>query len=344
MPTGWVTEGSPDGPYFRSRYRVNQPKPYVNPLPTISMSWTAYSVGSTSTQMPSGGFQAILMNYYDDVTSRALNRALRGLNGKFSNLSNIALTLLERKQSIAMIAKRSSQLLKAARQIRKFDFRGAAKTFGITLPKRVSRKRQFADNWLEYHFGWSPLIGDIGGAVKVLQGQPPSEYVRATGTYSGSSRSWNQFVDYPTPSRAFEHTFSATATVGCRIVQVNPDLALANALGFTDPATLAWESVPFSFVVDWFANVSDFLSQMSAMIGYTVDRAYNKIFFAASGTETQFAWSSSGKSSFTDIGRGWRFERAVGIPSVSLELKPFNGFSPTRGLTAISLLLQFLKK
>lgn len=336
--------GNPLGGSFRSRYRTTQPRPWVSPLPTTSMEWNAFSTGSYDTAATAAGMQAILMQGRDDVVSRATNKAVANFNGTFSNLSNMALTLLERKQTVSMIAKRGSQLLKGARQIRKFDFRGAAKTFGVTIPKRASRKKQFADNWLEFHFGWSPLVGDIGEAVKVLQGQPPSIKVRATGTASAVNRSGSPYVDWPSPSRAWAHQYSSKVTVGARIIQVNPDLALANALGFTDPATLAWESIPFSFVVDWFANVADFLSQMSATIGYTLSGEYTKILYQASGTETSFVWApGGGKSSKTDVGRGWEFKRLLGLPSVSLKLRPFNGFSPTRGLTAISLLVQFLK-
>jgi hypothetical protein len=45
-------------------------------------------------------------------------------------------------------------------------------------------------------------------------------------------------------------------------------IALSSA-GVTNPLLVAWELVPFSFVVDWFLPVGNYVEQLDAMLGYT---------------------------------------------------------------------------
>jgi len=39
-------------------------------------------------------------------------------------------------------------------------------------------------------------------------------------------------------------------------------------LGITNPLLIGWELVPFSFVVDWFLPVGNWLESVDAMLGY----------------------------------------------------------------------------
>jgi hypothetical protein len=41
--------------------------------------------------------------------------------------------------------------------------------------------------------------------------------------------------------------------------------------GISNPALVAWELVPFSFVADWFVPVGDWLKQLDALLGLTVE-------------------------------------------------------------------------
>lgn len=47
----------------------------------------------------------------------------------------------------------------------------------------------------------------------------------------------------------------------------DPNVAWASSLGLLNPAVLAWESVPFSFVIDWFLPVGNFLQSLSTPLG-----------------------------------------------------------------------------
>jgi hypothetical protein len=46
-------------------------------------------------------------------------------------------------------------------------------------------------------------------------------------------------------------------------------LSTASELGLTNPLAVAWELVPFSFVVDWALPIGSFLNQIDASVGWT---------------------------------------------------------------------------
>ncbi len=62
--------------------------------------------------------------------------------------------------------------------------------------------------------------------------------------------------------------------MGCEVTISNPNLYLANNLGLANPAIVVWELIPFSFVVDWFVTVGQFLENGSAWLGLTVTKPY----------------------------------------------------------------------
>lgn len=280
----------------------------------------------------------------------AYNMAYARFKGRLSDSVSWSLTQRElRRDAMSMIVRRSIQLYGFARKLRKLDFVGAAKELGLSpsqVPKGLRRKaKAFSNNYLEFHFGWSPLVNDIGSAVNVLQGGVPPSRVSGRGKATARYRTSQ---DIP-PKKGWDWTDSDYKTE-CKIVADiavdDPNLWLANQLGYVNPATVAWELVPFSFVVDWFVNVSDFLSGYTDMLGLRITRASttyarNGVFFNSRGSyfNLENRWVTSQK--------GWQnteIERSPGIgPGPSLRVRQSWRLSPRRGLAAISLLIQQLR-
>lgn len=339
----YVVKGNPLGEFYRSYERWTQARPYSRPLRYKSLGWAVLK-NSRSNSYSASGVQSILMAGLNTCLETAMNKAVSKFYGELRAVTDLATAIAERKSSVDMIQKRALQLARAARSIKKGKFKDAARTLGMGKPpKGASRKKQFANNWLEFHFGWSPLISDIKGAVDVLQGGIPPMKVYASGYHEYWNMTSHQFVDYPSPSLAWKYQYRCRARVGCKVIGVNPDLMLANQLGLTSPQMVVWETVPFSFVVDWFSTVGDFLEQMSATVGFTLEGGWNTYLYEADGGETWFTWVNGGRGSDSWKGSGFQLQRELGIPLITIQLRPFKGFSVTRGLTAISLLLQALK-
>jgi hypothetical protein len=237
-----------------------------------------------------------------------------------------------------MIVRRATQLLAAAKAARRLDRKGLERALGIQkMPKargdRVrSGGKSGANLWLEYSFGWKPLVQDIYNATLVLVCDPPAHKVRASGRYREQISQGN-YGQYAWTTRAF---YDVKVQIQAEVYVHNPNLALANQLGLVNPATVAWELVPFSFLVDWFIPVGKMLDSWTDLLGYKIE--YPCTTTLRECTADQLYIQSSAPQAMYDHGVG--MIRTLGIPSFRMTVPPFKGFSVARGANAISLVVQ----
>lgn len=126
----------------------------------------------------------------------------------------------------------------------------------------------FSGAWLEYRYGWRPLVGSARSLYDAVQRMSQGVYQFAEGRKSQtdtqeSTSSWCVFVssyfhDWNIPGTLFH---SKRTDVNTAFAQRKVFCALRN-FGM-DPLTTAWELVPYSFVVDWFLNIDSVLSAHS---------------------------------------------------------------------------------
>jgi len=344
----------PDGnrAYLMNRTWGTQPKPYRHSLgfqfeeQDITGSYT----DGTGTTYYDCSIAGPTRNGQADYTTLAINGAYDKLVSQLGNQSQMANNLIEGHQSISMASERLLQIGRFASALRKGNLGDAAKALASPSnpkPKLKGKAKDFAGQFLEGHFGWVPLIQDVYNAMNTLQ-KPNFDSQSVVGHKTIHDR-----VDLRSEYRGGGyHSFgsaSQTNVFSCkmraRIRISNPNAYLANQLGLVNPASIAWEAVPYSFVADWFGNVGQVLNSMSDFVGIDVLDAYT-----TTSTECHISESlanvdapypsliGSGSWKMHDI----RVARSVGIIGPSLALKPFKGFSVTRGVTAISLLLQKL--
>ncbi len=130
--------------------------------------------------------------------------------------------------------------------------------------KRGKRRRlspcDVAASELIASYGLEPLIGDLFGSVMKLQDALGQDIIRRIVV----TRSASDTVDWQHSSKPYYTTTSYWETSDRVIVYVKmipheSDFTLGN------PAEIAWELVPFSFVVDWGIPVGDWLSAMDAL-------------------------------------------------------------------------------
>lgn len=300
----------------------------------------------------------------------AKNKALSKLQSSYGESAMLAVNALEVRQSYNMLVNRSLQLLGALYAVRKGNFTAFARALGTSTTElararkgrsssfggqpgarsvkpreKISNRKLNTDfrsaakdvsaTWLEYHFGWEPLVKDIYASIEVLQN--PYKPVRVVGrsrgkrTYSNGVtwRGWR--LDIPS---TFGWRISADLSVS------NPNLYRANQLGLVNPAAIAWELVPFSFVVDWFLPIGAFLNSYTAFMGLTVTNGQTTVFERSTLTYNyQYNGYSRGYSKHEVV----YCQRTMGLPDYSLRFKTIKGLSVARGATAISLLIQQLK-
>ena len=181
---------------------------------------------------------------------------------------NLAESLAELNQTANMIAKRLVDLARFANNLRHGNFSAIAKEFGRGVPNKVkaaNASKRLANGWLEVQFGWMPAVSDAYSAVEAYHKGLTTRGSRVT-KRSGSSRDSSTGVDstgglYFDPSKV-------TANAQVNGIVSNPELAKLNELGLLNPALVAWNLMPMSFVIDWFLPISTILASMTVGAGW----------------------------------------------------------------------------
>lgn len=342
-----------DGPgsHYMRQVRSKQKKPYNLPAPYnirrlhVASAWLLGSQTNYSGMLdvavdrdPKWGVSPNqTWSLFADVRVQGDNSAYGEFMKKLKSAeAMLAVNYAERAQALDMMQRRALQLYRFTRAIARRDLVGAAKELGVK-PKQTMRKRarSAADNFLEFHFGWSPLVADIYACVDLLQGPVPWGLIQGKGRkipISTKLSGGSQWAIY----KGYERSFC-----GAVVAVTNPNLFLANSLGLVNPASVLWELVPFSFLLDWFVNVGDFLTSMTDLWGVSISNAYTSQLLSIKSCETDYRYTYGGKLyGFASVQTGVWFDRRIGLPSVTLAMRPPWRLSPSRAATAISLLIQ----
>lgn len=335
----------------------------------INDTSNAGSVPYTTTKAPAYAYDAAYKSFQRKLAETAPSE----VGGESGGNASLAVSLAERKQAVDMIEKRALQLFDFARALRKGRFAEAASYLGIKLdlpvskgklkledrnrakkfrwskqplnvtalglrkpPKGVrpapSKSKTFADNYLEFHFGWSPLLADIYSAAQVLEDGIPPQTVRGRGVGKDVVKIYGTFPNY----EQWEHT--AKCQLIADVVIDNPNLNLLERLGVANPIAVLWEVVPWSFVVDWFSNIGQFLTALLPLNGVAFMRPARTDYNIWAYTKSIQFPTRLKRAKMVTV---QRYGISTGsFPAPKPMLYNFRGFSPRRGAAAISLLLQ----
>lgn len=191
------------------------------------------------------------------------------LIGKSRSNMPAPLFIAELGKTGKMVADRALRIFSAITQLKKGNLSGAAKALKAgPLSKRAKRrikrsKDQLAQGWLELKYGWLPCLSDVHSATAALNellsndGSACTISASDTATTSGPS---NWYVGSSREYFDLEIKERASITYAIPAGSVYPYFG-------QDPASFVWELIPYSFVVDWFIPVGDFLKQFGDWIG-----------------------------------------------------------------------------
>lgn len=270
--------------------------------------------------------------------TRAANKAYAKFReAAVGETASLGVTLAERKEAYGMVAKRAMGLARAYRSLRRGDFRRFLKELSVD-PKRKHRNvvrtaaHEASGLWLEYWFGWSPTVQDIYTAGGIMSQPLPADRVSGTSglRYNEERLERNQ--------RWSEEGIFLIKT-GATVRLVNPDLFLLQQFGVLNPAVVAWEVVPFSFVVDWFTGFGNYLGALTDWVGCELEHPYTTMI--CRGTRrVEFARISAGRFSNRAVYKEVGMQRRKGLQTPIATLPKFlnYGNSKTRAATAVSLL------
>lgn len=228
----------------------------------------------------------------DEVRATARSRLISKISRQ---KVNIAQNIGEYRQVQNMFLSNTRRLADAYRALRRGDIRGLQRHFKHKTQRDFKRTGRLARDqlirnpsswWLELQYGWLPLVGDVYDGMtefyrRVEQGVTIKEI-------AGASRKWdaynpsvqhNQYIFY---SRATSRR--AVCKTGITYTVDSARLANLQDWGVLNPLLLAWELMPYSFVVDWFVPVGDWLANVGYSMGLTFREGFESYLVQAEST------------------------------------------------------------
>lgn len=310
------------------------------------LRYVSFSGSNTSGYSHAASLAEAGLNGDADTTNKCYER----LVSKCHDSAQAAVNLAERKQAIDMIVTRTKQIHDAFRALRKGDpfkfFKTCTAATGKLRPRKVngkkvprwSKPKNASNLWLEYHFGWEPMVGDIYNSMKILtKDHLYDKRVTASAQKLTKLDTGGEIGQWKVTG-----SIMYTTRMCARISVTNPNAFLANQVGVLNPFAVAWELVPFSFVVDWFASVGTVIGAMSDFVGLELIQPYTTKYSSGS---TIHEYRSAPNGLVTDHFSSGCVTclRTLGIDRPVLKVKEFKGFSLARGATAIALVIQVFK-
>ncbi|UHR49823.1 MAG: maturation protein [Sanya levivirus 1] len=229
-----------------------------------------FVVKSTTSVMDStmsfGSYQSFDESLLDQAT-------LDAYSDLYQKVANVADLIRTRQETASMVVNRLRSMVSLARDLRHGRIEQASKRLGRSLhPNPKTRSGQpLGARWLEYSYGWSPLVQDVYNILD--KGFGPIMF-RSSG-FASNDLFDTKTKTFGTPSSFYgmeTHEVGVTSlqSAKCFLFAEVPGSAVSaiSAWGLDNPALLAWEALPYSFVVDWFLPVGDYLNVVGN-VGYT---------------------------------------------------------------------------
>lgn len=224
---------------------------------------------------------------------------------------------------------------------------------------RRCRDYSLSQKWLELVYGWIPLLSDIYGSIVLLSDTMSLEGMVVCGRGKAYGVTEEQFDFDPAPTLAqpgphyeLGYTFRTNHQVACDLWYRLDDIEVArvSALGLVNPAQLAWNLLPWTFVLDWLLPIGPWLGSFTADSGFefmsgTTSYKREVIGVSASGGvfegrngKTYFSGATYSQPSISCEAAFFRRNVLISRPVPGLYFK--NPLSPVHVMNAIALLRQ----
>lgn len=213
----------------------------------------------------------------ESVRQRALLKAR--LKMKQASV-NLGVAYAERNATARLLGDTASRLGRSFNKLKRGQVRAAMRELGLSDQRQMPRGSNVPNKWLELQYGWKPLLSDVYGACDALSKRNQSDW-RVTA--KAADFTTNQYTARFTGTGAgfVEAKVENGAFVRIDALPENDLTMSLRSLGITNPLLIAWELVPYSFVVDWALPVGTWLESIDAMLGYSKSQTSATLFTSA---------------------------------------------------------------
>lgn len=270
----------------------------------------------------------------------------------------------ELRETISMLKKPLAGLQDFIKDRRKWEKYSGRKPRGSTR-NRQARDRKITESlneglnaaaqcWLEARLGWRPFLMELDALRKELESGQFSERYTARGSSTRTVESTSAEVR-TTSGINFDLVNTVKSDYSVRAgILYQADLSIPQRMGFSwesIPIT-AYELIPFSFVVDWFINLGDFIQAVTPKIGVkhlsnwvTVRRSCLSTRQSGTAQLPLSGWVTQRSPNGVDEALYETVIRSPGIPSpdLTMDLDIVHALRNNRGWDALSLFIQQLQ-
>lgn len=263
---------------------------------------------------------SVTSTWWTDVDmANDLNRAVTECLVKLGdNKVDMGVALAESVKTVRHLADTSKDLYGSVLALKRRNFKGLLNILSKRSPlhnRKVVAGKTAASYWLEYNYAWKPLINEAHGLVELLKTQlEPALLVHANRTIERKFESHVPWGTSAGPWYTINYRGSGKIkhSATCRLTGKVRSSALRKlSQGLTNPAVIAWELVPYSFVVDWAIPIGNVLEAATATQGL------------------DFVWGSSTQRYFTD---GEIHFKTTAIPVITPGYAKFYKFALRRSV------------
>lgn len=284
------------------------------------------------------GVFAARMKPQGNMQNRAITECLLKLQDSKVNLGENTATA---KQTLGMITDTAINLFTGLKAIKHGDLGALKRLWG-------QPSRDAANLWLAYIYGWKPLMSDIYGGWELLNSLAPKAQllharrrisedlsIGESRVYSGGNGIYHKSIEK-----------SANCTVTCHLTAIVASETTYNSsrAGLINPLSVAWEIVPWSFVIDWCIPVGNVIQGFDAFAGLDFVGGYvSQLGEGSYSVEEDYSESGWKGSPATGYGKKRCYERAAFSSAPFPRFYTKNPISSTHAATATALLRSLLK-
>lgn len=246
-----------------------------------------------------GGLVAEDSTVWASLESAAIGKMLNDLKDQTTNLG---VAIGEGRQTANLYLDAAKRIASAGRSLRQGNLAGAASAFaGISVSRKqdVNYRQEwkkkgplaFANGWLQLQYGWKPHLSDIWGSLEFLANK--LHRMPRYRVSKGGSKTVTTTTIVPPGGLGFGDLTTVSNQYDLKIIiyysgSENHD---PSSLGLTNPLSIAWELVPWSFVVDWMLPVGNYLNNLDATYGLNFVKGCKTRFFRGRTTIAEFGVS-----------------------------------------------------
>lgn len=279
--------------------------------------WTA--VHDVVPRVYNSGKSMYLPNFvlrtYSEVSTRS--KAAVGAKGKINPiLVHSPVTLAEMPKTVRMIADAARTISRLGKSILQSGNRNEIFDLITGVKKGNSNRtiqalRGASSRYLEYRYGWRILLLEIQGLLKALDADVArNSERRAVARSRHESYRKSEHVETLTYSNAgtdsflikAEETIAASAYV---LYKADLNYQPTRDWGIRDLPLAGWELIPFSFIVDWFVPIGNWLEAITPKAGVQVLAEGITTTIERKVTRTHVGWTpaTSGTTRFSLSGQ-----------------------------------------